>query len=58
MKIVDDLLHAARFLMDDGFSLDAAESVRIGIALAELAGMISAEERHLADNEKERGTNA
>lgn len=41
--ICDDLRSAARFLMNDGHSLDAAEAVRLGISLAELTGMLRAE---------------
>jgi hypothetical protein len=37
-QLCEDLKTAARFLMDDGFSLDHEEAFRIGLALAELAG--------------------
>jgi hypothetical protein len=41
-RICADLKLAARFLMEDGFSLEADEAVRVGIGLAELAGTMRA----------------
>lgn len=51
-----DLMIAAQFMMDDGFSIEGAEAMRIGLSLAELAGMIRAEQERQASDEKERGT--
>lgn len=48
--IADDLREAARFLMDDGYSIDTDEAVRIGLNLCELAGVMRQAER---DDEKE-----
>ena len=36
----DDLMTAARFLIEDGCSLDDGEAVRIGLRLAKMAGMV------------------
>ena len=36
----DDLMTAARFMLEDGFSLDDGEAVRVGMRLAKLAGMV------------------
>lgn len=55
MTLRDGLLTAARFLLEDGSSIDGAEAVRIGIRLAELAGMTSVIESG-GGNEKEQGT--
>jgi hypothetical protein len=57
MNICDDLMLAARFLMDDGFSLEADDAIRIGMALAEMSGQMRATMREAApNNEKEHGT--
>lgn len=37
MTIIDDIKLAARFLLEDGFSIDEAEAVRVGMALVALA---------------------
>lgn len=46
-----DLRTAARFMLDPDFSLDADEAVRIGIRLAELAGMTTCLEPKSSANE-------
>jgi hypothetical protein len=50
--LCDDLKQAARFLMEDGHSLDSDEAMRIGTALIELAGFMRAAEQSAEPSEE------
>ena len=52
-----DLMIAARFLMDDGYSVEHDAAFRIGLSLAELSGMMRMQEFKITGHEKEHGTN-
>lgn len=53
-EVYSDVLTAARFLLDDGFSVDASEAIRIGMVLCELAGMMRPEAIRIEMMEPER----
>jgi hypothetical protein len=50
-QLCEDLKIAARFLMDNGFSLDHEEAFRIGLVLAELAGSMRHEKEQQDRND-------
>jgi hypothetical protein len=45
MTVRSDLLKAARFLLEEGASLETEEAIRIGLTLAQIAGAMSVRSR-------------
>jgi hypothetical protein len=52
VKICDDLMTVARFLVDDSGQIDSDEALRIGLAIAEFVGHMRAVHMQIEDGNK------